>query len=68
MEVFMDEFSMSGTSFDHCLHNLSQVLQICKDMNLVLNWENCHFMIQKGVALGHIVSNKALRLTKQRWM
>jgi len=27
MEVFMDDFSVYGTIFDHCLHNLSKVLQ-----------------------------------------
>jgi len=44
MEVFMDDFSMYGTDFEHCLKNLSKVLQRCEDMNLVLNWEKCHFM------------------------
>ena len=26
MEIFMDDFSVFGTSFDHCLHNLTLVL------------------------------------------
>ena len=26
MEVFMDDFLVFGTSFDHCLHNLARVL------------------------------------------
>ena len=37
MEVFMDDFSVFGTSFDHYLHNLARVLQRCKEKNLVLN-------------------------------
>ena len=37
MEVFMDDFLVFGTSFDHCLHNLARVLQRCEDKNLVLN-------------------------------
>jgi len=37
MEVFMDDFSLYETSFDHSLHNFSKVLQRCEDMNLVLN-------------------------------
>ena len=45
MEVFMDDFSVCGTNFDHCLKNLSKVLQRCEDMNLVLNWKKCHFMV-----------------------
>ena len=37
MEVFMDDFSVFGTSFDHCFHNLARVLQRCEEKNLVLN-------------------------------
>ena len=29
MEVFMDDFSVVGTSFAHCLHNLNTVLERC---------------------------------------
>jgi len=58
MEVFMDDFSMYGTTFDNCLHNLSKVLQRCENMNLVLNWKKCHFMEQVGVVVGHIISNR----------
>ena len=46
MEVFIDDFSVFGTSFDHCLHNLAKVLQRCEEKNLVLNWEKCHFMVR----------------------
>lgn len=45
MEVFMDNFSMFGSSFDKCLTKLSLVLEICKQTNLILNWEKCHFMV-----------------------
>jgi hypothetical protein len=38
VEVFMDDFSVYGTSFDNCLHNLDKVLQRCEETNLVLNW------------------------------
>jgi hypothetical protein len=27
MEIFMDDFSVSGTSFDNCFYNLNKVLQ-----------------------------------------
>jgi len=37
MEVFMDDFSMYCAAYDHCLNNLSKVLQRCEDLNLVLN-------------------------------
>ena len=49
IEIFMDDFSVLGNSFDNCLENLRSVLIRCKETNLVLNWEKCHFMVQEGI-------------------
>ena len=45
-EVFMDDFSVYGSSFDHCLSNLARVLERCEETNLVLNFEKCHFRVE----------------------
>ena len=45
IEIFMDDFSMYGSSFEHCLKNLEIVLLRFQDKNLALNWEKCHFMV-----------------------
>ena len=45
IEVFMDDFSVIGSSFDECLENLRLVLKRFMETNLVLNWEKCHFMV-----------------------
>ena len=45
MEIFMDDFTVYGSSFEHCLNNLKTVLQRCKDKQLALNWEKFHFMV-----------------------
>ncbi|XP_058764403.1 uncharacterized protein LOC131637848 [Vicia villosa] len=45
IEVFMDDFSVFGPSFDLCLKNLDTVLSRCVESNLVLNWEKCNFMV-----------------------
>ena len=37
MEIFMDDFTVYGSSFEKCLHNLGTVLQRCKDKNLAQN-------------------------------
>ncbi|XP_065879878.1 uncharacterized protein [Euphorbia lathyris] len=58
MEVFMDDFSVYGDSFDSCLENLDKVLSRCEETNLVLNWEKCHFMVDEGIVLGHKISEK----------
>ncbi|GKD42907.1 reverse transcriptase domain-containing protein [Tanacetum coccineum] len=60
VEVFMDDFSVFGNSFDKCLDNIDKMLQHCKDAHLVLNWEKCHFMVKEGIVLGHKVSGVGL--------
>ncbi|GKB19791.1 reverse transcriptase domain-containing protein [Tanacetum coccineum] len=47
MEVFMDDFSVFGNSFNHCLKNLEKMLKRCEEINLVLNWEKYHFMVKE---------------------
>jgi hypothetical protein len=56
LEIFMDDFSVFGSSFEECLHRLTLVLVRCKEKNLVLNWEKCHFMVKQGIVLGHVIS------------
>ncbi|RDX74840.1 Retrovirus-related Pol polyprotein, partial [Mucuna pruriens] len=57
MEVFMDDFT---------LENLSKVLRRCVDTNLVLNFQKCHFMVTKGIMLGHLVSNRGIEVDKSK--
>jgi hypothetical protein len=66
METFMDDFSIFGSSFQKCLDHLTLVLVRCKEKNLVLSWEKCHFMVKQGIVLGHVISQRVLRLTRQR--
>jgi Reverse transcriptase (RNA-dependent DNA polymerase) len=66
MEIFMDDFSVYGQTFDDCLANLSKVLRRCEEVNLVLNWEKCHFMVQEGIVLGHLVLAKGLEVDKAK--
>jgi hypothetical protein len=66
MEVFMDDLSVFGDSFDRCLKNLGKVLARCEEKNVVLNWEKCHFMVTSGIVLGHIVSSKGIKVDKSK--
>ncbi|CAL8084600.1 unnamed protein product [Prunus armeniaca] len=66
VEVFMDDFSVFGDSFDECLNNLSLVLDRCIKTNLVLNWEKCHFMVKQGIVLGHLISNRGIEVDKAK--
>ncbi|RVW59104.1 Retrovirus-related Pol polyprotein from transposon 412 [Vitis vinifera] len=49
MEVFMDDITVYGSSYEECLLYLEVVLQRCIEKDLVLNWEKCHFMDAKFV-------------------
>nr|GEU93154.1 DNA-directed DNA polymerase [Tanacetum cinerariifolium] len=49
IEVFMDDFSVFGNSFQICLSHLKRMLKRCEDTNLCLNWEKSHFMFKEGI-------------------
>ncbi|KAM6579410.1 hypothetical protein CsatA_003184 [Cannabis sativa] len=66
IEVFMDDFSVFGSSFDQCLSNLELVLARCEDSNLVLNWEKCHFMVTEGIVLGHKISKEGIEVDRAK--
>ncbi|XP_071702765.1 uncharacterized protein [Rutidosis leptorrhynchoides] len=66
MEVFMDDFSVFGDSFDSCLSNLERMLIRCEESNLVLNWEKCHFMLKEGIVLGHKISRDGMEVDKAK--
>ncbi|GKD65423.1 putative nucleotidyltransferase, ribonuclease H, partial [Tanacetum coccineum] len=66
MEVFMDDFSVFGNSFDHCLQNLEKMPKRCEETNLVLNWDKCHFMVKKGIVLDHKVSGSRIEVDKSK--
>ena len=64
MEVFMDDITIYGSAFDECLINLETVLNRCIEKDLVLKWENCHFMVRQGIVLGHIISSQGIEVEK----
>nr|GFA59126.1 retrovirus-related Pol polyprotein [Tanacetum cinerariifolium] len=66
MEVFMDDFSVFGNSFENCLSRLDKMLQRCEDTNLCLNWEKSHFMVKEGIVLGHKISKNRIEVDKAK--
>ena len=66
MEVYMDEITIYGGTFEECLANLETVLDRCIEKSLVLNWEKCHFMVNEGIVLGHVISNKGIKVVKAK--
>ena len=63
----MDDITVYGESFDECLIHLGTVLHRCIEKNLVLNWEKCHFMVNQGIVLGHVISEKGIEVDKEKF-
>nr|GEZ36305.1 reverse transcriptase domain-containing protein [Tanacetum cinerariifolium] len=66
MEVFMDDFSVFGNSFENCLSRLDKMLQRCEDTNISLNWEKSHFMVKEGIVLGHKISKNGIEVDRAK--
>jgi len=66
LEIFMDDFSIYGDSFDQCLYHLKLVLQRCIEKNLTLNWEKCHFIVKHEIFLGHKISSRGIEVGKSK--
>nr|GEX01413.1 reverse transcriptase domain-containing protein [Tanacetum cinerariifolium] len=66
MEVFMDDFSVFGNSFQTRLSYLERMLKRCEDTNLCLNWEKSHFMAKEGIVLGHKIFKEGIEVDKAK--
>nr|GEU46152.1 reverse transcriptase domain-containing protein [Tanacetum cinerariifolium] len=66
MEVFMDDFSVFGNSFQSCLSHLERMIKRCEDTNICLNWEKSHFMVKEGIVLGHKISKQGIKVDKAK--
>nr|GEZ88236.1 retrovirus-related Pol polyprotein [Tanacetum cinerariifolium] len=66
MEVFMDDFSVFGNSFENYLSRLDKMLQRCEDTNLSLNWEKSHFMVKEGIVLCHKISKNEIEVDRAK--
>ena len=62
----MDDIMVYEGSFEDCLINLELVLHRCIEKILVLNWEKCHFMVNQGIVLGHIISKRGIEIDKAK--
>jgi hypothetical protein len=45
---------------------LAKVLARCGEVDLVLNWEKCHFMVREGIVLGHVISERGIEMDKAK--
>ncbi|GJX25544.1 hypothetical protein Tco_0231840 [Tanacetum coccineum] len=66
MEVFMDDFLVFKDSFSSSLSHLDKMLKRYEDTNLVQNWEKCHFMVKKGIVLGHKILKYGIEVDRAK--
>ena len=62
----MDDLTMFGNSFDDCPDNLEKFQKKWVERELVLNWEECHYMVTFGIGFGHVVSVKGIEVDKPK--
>ena len=66
MQVYMDDITILEGTFEELLANIKIVLNRCIEKSLVLNWEKCHFMVNQGIVLGHVISSKGIEVDKAK--
>ena len=62
VEIYMDDFSVFGDSFQEALKNLEKVLLRCQEAHLALSENKCRLMCKAGVILGHLISGKGIQV------
>jgi len=60
VEVYMDDFTIYGSTFDDCLNKLEKFLKRCIEKNLSLSYEKCFMMLTEGIVLGHHISSSGM--------
>nr|GEW56158.1 reverse transcriptase domain-containing protein [Tanacetum cinerariifolium] len=68
MQVFMDDFSVFGNSFENFLSRLDKMLQRFEDTNLCLNWRKAILWSKKALSSAIRFLRTGLRLTKPKSM
>jgi hypothetical protein len=41
---------------------MDKVLTRCGEVDLVSNWEKCHFMVKQGIVLRHVISERGIEV------
>ncbi|RVW31216.1 Retrovirus-related Pol polyprotein from transposon 17.6 [Vitis vinifera] len=53
-------------TFQRCMLSIFSCSPQMYEKDLVLNWEKCHFMVQQGIVLGHIISKNGIEVDKAK--
>ena len=62
MEIYIDDFSPYGGTFNEYLNNLENIWKKCIEMSLFLWNEKCEMLMNEGVVLGNHISSNGIRV------
>ncbi|RDX69235.1 Retrovirus-related Pol polyprotein, partial [Mucuna pruriens] len=58
--------SIFSDLLEDCMEVFMEDFTRCIETDLVLNFEKCHFMVAKGIVLGHLVSSRGIEVDKAK--
>ena len=58
--LYVDDIIIIGCSVEHHLKNIKSVFEICRNSNLKLNPEKCHWFQSQVVYLGHLCTDQGV--------
>ena len=62
MEIFMDDFTPYGSSFDEALENQEKVVKHCEQTHLSLGTKKYHMMMSEGIVLRNSISTTGIQV------
>jgi hypothetical protein len=62
LDIYMDDFTPYGDTFDMALANLEKVLKHCKETHIYLSTKKFHMMMDEGVVLTHYISSVGIHV------
>jgi hypothetical protein len=62
VEVYMDNFTIYGNTFEEAISNLEKVLIHCQESNLSLSHEKCKMLLAEGIVMGHHLSAEGIKV------
>jgi hypothetical protein len=66
VEVYMDDFTVYGNTYQEALENLEKFLIRCQEMNLSLSHEKCKNVVTEGVVLAHHISSEGIKVDRAK--
>lgn len=66
VEIYTDDLSVFGNSFQESLKSIEKVLIHCQEAHLAFSDKKCRLMCKARVFLGHLVSNKGIQVDQTK--